>query len=126
MNRKDRRADPDRWHRVIAYFDPEEASVVQLSEGAEGSVCIRGSIDDVIVIQVPDLPPHKQVELLKGVQTTLEGVGIDKPLILLPAWVKLVKFTTLDAATSKKLDRHAKDKRFAEAVNRVAAKQTKH
>ncbi len=121
-NRKDRRADPDRWHRIVSYFDPEEAKVVQITPDPSGVVCIRGSIDNVIVVQVPDLPPHKQVEILKGVQATLEGAGINKPLVLLPAWAKLCKFETLDAAQSKKLDQHARDKRFSDVVENAASK----
>ena len=126
-NRKERRADPDRWHRIVAYFDPAKERVVELGENQKGAVCIRGSLDNVIVVQVPDMTPSQQVEILKGVQTVMEGAGIDKPIVLLPDFVKLVKFRTLDVATSKKLDRHAKDKRFSAAVEQAVVKQqTKH
>ena len=125
-NRKDRRANPDQWHRIVAYFDPAEERVVELAEDQKGAVCIRGSLDNVIVVQVPDMTPNQQVEILKGVQAVMEGAGIEKPIVLIPDFVKLVKFRTLDAATSKKLDRHAKDKKFSAAVENAHSKHTKH
>lgn len=125
-SRKDRRADPDKWYRVCAYFDPEKERVVDLEPNSEGAVCIRGSVENVIVVQVPDMPPHKQVEMLRGVQATLEGAGIDKPVVLLPSWVKLVKFRPLDAATGKKLDRHARSKSIEAAVAERRVQETQH
>jgi hypothetical protein len=126
--RKERRADPDRWYRICAYFDPEDGRVVNLESDSQGAVCIKGSIDNVIVIQVPDLPPKKQVEVLRGVQATLEGGGVDKPVILLPNWVEFVKLRPLDTATCKKLDRHATMKSIEkEVADRKAQRgETKH
>ncbi len=110
--RRDRRSDPDRWYRVAAYFDPDEQRMVEV-EG-HGAVCIKGSIEDVIVVQIPDLTPQQQLTLLKGFQATIQGAGIEKPVVLIPAWVKVVKFRPIDAATGKKLDRHARRKPFTE------------
>lgn len=124
-NRKDRRANPDEWHRIVSYFDPEEDRVVELGDGA-ASIHIRGRLDNVIVVQIPDMTPEKQVKMLKGVQAAMEGAGIDKPIVLLPHFVKLVKFRTLSAAEGKKVDDHAKKKKMAEAIENAHAKHTKH
>jgi hypothetical protein len=103
--RKERRIDPERWLQVISYFDDDKQRVIEC-QGVP--LYVRGNMEGVVVVQVPNVDRSMQVEVLKAVKTTLEGAGISTEVAIIPSAVRFMKFQPVDAVTSKQLDKKAK------------------
>lgn len=106
-SRKERRADPDRWFEIVSYFQEGEEGRYLDVEGQQ--LFVRGNIDDVIVVQVPAHYGSQQAHQIMGaVQRTMQGAGVDRPLVLMPDDVKLMKVRPVSKKRSMELSRQQK------------------
>lgn len=91
----------ERWYEIVGYFDPDKEEVV---EQAGHRTVVRGSIDDVIIVQVPaHLHPQDAHRLMAQVQETMSKGGINRPLILMPDNVRLMKVKRLSAKETREI-----------------------
>lgn len=91
-------ANEGRWYAIEAYFDPESEKVVDMSNTP---IVVQGSIDRLLVVQVPsNLSPKQAHRLMQQTQETLlaGGHGTDRQMVLVPDIVKLAKLRKLSKA----------------------------
>jgi len=74
------------WFEVVAVSKKDDAEVKDI----EGNhVYIRGSIDNMLVIQVPGGVNHQAI--LQGVQRMLDAEGIDKGVFVIDQDIEMMK-----------------------------------
>lgn len=100
-NRAERRKDPDQWWQVVSYFSD---NVVKEVKVGEDSVYVRGSVADVVVVQLPDMPTEQLLGMMKGMTMALEAAGIMSALVI-PHGIEFMKMLPVDPAKSRELDR---------------------
>lgn len=74
------------WYEVIAVAHKDDAEVKDI---AGSHVYIRGSIDNLLVIQVPKGCNHQEV--LAGIQRMLQAEDIDKGVFVLDDSIEMMK-----------------------------------
>ncbi len=96
--------ESERWYEIVGYFDPNKKE--EISSGGV-RVIVRGDIDNVVVVQVPNtLTEDDAHRVMQSVQATMEGGGVDRPLILMPDHIRFMKvrrLSTKETANLKKL-----------------------
>lgn len=104
MSRKDRRANPDQWWKLVGYFDKDTKTPHAL--GDQYAQYVKGSIDDILVIQLPDtLPAAERLAIMRGIQEVLSIAEKDQRVLIVTDSVKFVRVQPLDPATCKSLDK---------------------
>lgn len=103
MNRKERRANPDQWWKLVAYSDGKVGH--ELPE--QFAQHVKGTIGDIIVVAVPSaLPPAERVAWMQSIRESFAMAGLTQNVIVVPDSVKLCRFRpVVSEAEAKALDR---------------------
>lgn len=110
MSRKDRRANPDQWWKLVGIAGrmPEDLPE-QFTQYA------KGMIDDIVVIQIPEGLSHDETAaLLRGIKETIALSGIEHQFMVIPPHVKMLRLRPVDHEIGKKLDRELSLRRLAQ------------
>jgi hypothetical protein len=106
----------DQWYEITGFWDPDSEKVVDLGDVR---CIVKGSIDNVVVVQVPaDLPPDNAHRLMRVTQETLKGggKGADRPMVLMPDNIKLMRARKITQSEMDKI----KKQQAAERVPKPA------
>jgi protein required for attachment to host cells len=96
----------ERWHEITGYFDETKQEVVDM--GGERLI-VRGDIDNVIIVSVPStLGAASAHRVMQQVQETMKGGGVNRPMVLMPDFVKLLRVKKLSAAETARIQAAAK------------------
>ena len=91
----------ERWYEIVGYFDPKSKEQVD-ADGVR--VVVRGDIDNVVIVQVPAVMSADEAHrVMQSVQQTLVGAGVDRPLVLMPDHINLMKVRKLSAKETSEL-----------------------
>jgi len=109
MNRKERRANPDQWWKLVAQ-SLDRIDLPELPD--EYAQYVKGSIGDVLVVALPNLPPSETVALVKGVRELC--ALMDRQVVVVPDAVKFCRFRpVVNQEQIKKLDGRLRNSQLA-------------
>ncbi len=119
-NRHERRANPDQWWKLVAYFDGSTKTVHGLDE--KFSQYVKGTIDDIVVIEVPtNLPPQERLAIMQGFREMAAGMGEEHRFMIVPDNIRFLRVVPVDRDTTRQLEHRLKVRRVEASVRTAKA-----
>jgi hypothetical protein len=85
------------WYEVTAVLRDGEVKDIEGS-----NVYIRGSIDNMLVIQVPKGVNHNQI--MAGIQRMLQAEGIDKGVFVIDKDIEMMKLNSVERSKARVME----------------------